>query len=237
MQFVLVHGSWHEGNCWDGVRRHLELAGHSVMTPTLPGNGPDGDRNVSMQDTWRHVADEITRADLSGVALVGHSFGGAVVQLVAQEIPDRISHAIFHNAYVVENGASVFSYIPAESAAAFQSLEVNGEVMVPFELFHAAFMNDADEESARAAFATLSPEPLARATEPLNLATFPTLDIKKAYVHATEDQVFPSDQFSWHPGMSKRLGDFELIEIPGSHEVLFTAPDVLAKALLDATAD
>lgn len=234
MQFVLIHGSWHVGKCWDGVRGHLETAGHQVLAPTLPGNGPGADRSVSMEETWSHVANEITSADLSDVVLVGHSFGGAVVQLVAQAIPDRISHAVFHNAYVVEDGASVFSYIPPDSAAAFQALEQNGEVMVPFELFHAGFMNDADEAAARSAFAQLSPEPLARATEPLDLSRFPGLDINKVFVHATDDQVFPPDEFTWHPGMSQRLGEFKLIEIPGSHEVLFSAPQTLAEALMSA---
>ena len=29
---------------------------------------------------------------------------------------------------------------------------------------------------------------------------------------------------SWHPGMSSRLGEFKLVEMGGSHEVMFTRP-------------
>lgn len=33
--FVLVHGAWHWGGCWDAVRLQLEAQGHSVYTPSL----------------------------------------------------------------------------------------------------------------------------------------------------------------------------------------------------------
>jgi hypothetical protein len=33
--FVLVHGSWHGGWAWDGVRVHLERAGHRTFAPML----------------------------------------------------------------------------------------------------------------------------------------------------------------------------------------------------------
>ena len=32
--FVLVHGAWHGGWCWQRVRRSLQSAGHEVFTPT-----------------------------------------------------------------------------------------------------------------------------------------------------------------------------------------------------------
>ena len=43
-RFVLVHGAWHGGWCWEGVARELEAAGHEVETPTMPGMAPGDDR-------------------------------------------------------------------------------------------------------------------------------------------------------------------------------------------------
>jgi hypothetical protein len=37
--FVLVHGSWHGGWCWQRVANILRGAGHQVFTPTLTGFG------------------------------------------------------------------------------------------------------------------------------------------------------------------------------------------------------
>ena len=35
--FVLVHGAWHGGWCWDRVAPLLREAGHEVHAPTLTG--------------------------------------------------------------------------------------------------------------------------------------------------------------------------------------------------------
>jgi hypothetical protein len=41
----------------------------------------------------------------------------------------------------------------------------------------------------------------------------------------------------WHPLMSSRLGDFKLVEMGGSHEVMFTRPAELAGRLVEAAND
>ena len=35
--FVLIHGAWHGGWCWERVAPLLRAAGHAVHTPTLTG--------------------------------------------------------------------------------------------------------------------------------------------------------------------------------------------------------
>jgi len=37
--FVLVHGAWHGGWCWQRVADRLRGGGHTVFTPTLTGLG------------------------------------------------------------------------------------------------------------------------------------------------------------------------------------------------------
>jgi pimeloyl-ACP methyl ester carboxylesterase len=232
MRFVLVHGSWHDGGCWDGVRRHLEAAGHEVYTPTLPGNGVGGDPTVTMAQTVGAVVELLADKDLHDAVLVGHSFGGAVIQAAAVAVPQRLAHLVFHNAYVLSDGDSVFQHVPPSAAGAFQSLATaEGTVMLPYEAFRASFIQDADEATARAAYARLTPEPLSRSTEPLPLPGFTELSVSRSYVYATDDVAFPREEFSWHPGQSGRLGDFRLVELPGSHEVLFSDPAALAHAL------
>src|SRR4051794_41972280 len=39
--FILVHGSWHGGWCWDSVAMLLAGSGHVVHAPDLPGLGGD----------------------------------------------------------------------------------------------------------------------------------------------------------------------------------------------------
>ena len=42
---------------------------------------------------------------------------------------------------------------------------------------------------------------------------------------------------TWHPKMSSRLGTFKLVEMGGSHEVMFTRPSTLADKLAEAAND
>nr|MDT0657967.1 alpha/beta hydrolase [Micromonospora sp. DSM 115978] len=238
MRFVLVHGSWHDGGCWDAVRGHLAGDGHETHAPTLPGNGPGADPGVTMAQTVAGVTDLLMEQDLTDVVLVGHSFGGAVIQAAALAVPDRIRRLVFHNAYVLGDGDTVFQHVPPSAAGAFQSLATpEGTLMLPYEVFRASFLPDTDEETARAAYARLTPEPLARSAEPVPLPGFAELPVPRSYLYAVDDIAFPRAEFTWHPGQSARLGDFTLVEFPGSHEVLFSDPASLARHLVTAAQD
>ena len=39
--FILIHGSWHGGWCFDTIKGLLKAAGHEVIAPDLPGMGGD----------------------------------------------------------------------------------------------------------------------------------------------------------------------------------------------------
>jgi len=70
-----------------GVVRQLSKRGHRAQAPTLPGHGPGAMRvGGSHQDCVRRVVSYIQEQTLKKVILVGHSFGGSVVQRVAEEI-------------------------------------------------------------------------------------------------------------------------------------------------------
>src|SRR5215471_12703942 len=84
--FVMIHGSWHGGWAWQGVERQLSKAGHRAQTPTLPGHGPGAMRKgVSHQDCVSSVVSFIQERRLEKVILVGHSFGGSVIQKVVED--------------------------------------------------------------------------------------------------------------------------------------------------------
>jgi pimeloyl-ACP methyl ester carboxylesterase len=56
--FVLVHGSWHGGWCFDAVKALLEAEGHEVIAPDLPGMGGDEAalRGVRNRSCWPATA-------------------------------------------------------------------------------------------------------------------------------------------------------------------------------------
>jgi pimeloyl-ACP methyl ester carboxylesterase len=121
--FVMIHGSWHCGWAWQGVMRHLAGNGHVTHAPTLPGHGPQAARHgIKHQDCVSAVIAYIQERCLEDITLVGHSFGGTVVQKLAEELPNRITRMVFLDALIVEDGQCVFDVLPPEYAALFNDL-------------------------------------------------------------------------------------------------------------------
>jgi hypothetical protein len=58
-----------------------------------------------------------------------------------------------------------------------------------------------------------------------------------SYLNCTEDIALPQGEWGWHPRMSNRLGLFRLVQMPGSHEVIFSNPTGLAEKIIEAGRD
>ena len=161
--FVMIHGSWHGGWAWKGVVQQLSKRGHRAEAPTLPGHGPGAMRlGVSHQDCVRSVVSYIQQQRLENAVLVGHSFGGSVIQKVAEEIPSLIERTVFLDALIVEDGHCVFDELPAEYVALFNELaqeSSDNTTLIPWEVWRDNFIQDAPEPGARSLWEQLSPEP------------------------------------------------------------------------------
>ena len=238
--FVLVHGAWHDGAAWEPVIAHLEGKGHQALGPTIAGHGEGVDKNVNHAECTQSVIDFIVEKDLHDVVLLGHSFGGTIISQVAPAIPERIRRLIFWNAFVCEDGHSLFDETPPYYQELFDQLvkeRGDGTVVLPFPLWREAFMNDADLDLARSAYDQLSPEPYQPFADKLDMKAFYALDIPKSYLNCTEDISLPPGEWGWHPRMSSRLGLHRLVQMPGSHEVIFTNPTGLAEKIIEAGRD
>jgi len=134
--FVLLHGAWHGGWCWERVAEPLRARGHRVTTPTQTGLGersylisPDIDLAVFTEDLVNHLPWE----NLTDVTLVGHSFGGNAMSGAAEQVPERIARLVYLDALVPQSGRSPFDELPPEVAAERirQAEESSGGLSVP----------------------------------------------------------------------------------------------------------
>lgn len=236
--FVLVHGSWHDGGVWDPVIGRLAEEGHTAYGPTIAGHGEGVDKDVDHADCIESIVEFIVDEGLEDVVLVGHSFGGTVIPKVAETIPDRIERLVFQNAFVLEDGTSLMDDIPPHYRELFRQLSEgsdDGAFLLPFPVWRDGFINDADGDLARSAYERLSPEPFQPLADEVDMEAFYSLEIPKSYINATEDNTLPQGpEWGWHPRMSNRLGLFRLIQMPGSHEVVFTNPNGLADKIIEA---
>jgi len=205
--------------------------------PTLPGHGPQAPRHdIRHQDCVDSVVAYIQQHRLEDMTLVGHSFGGTVVQKVAELLPDRVRSIVFIDALIVEDGHCVFDTLPSEYAALFNGLATassDNTMLIPWEIWRDNFIQDAPETLARSLWEQLSPEPNQVNLDLLDLKRFYSLSIPSSFVYCRQDRALPQGYF--HPRMSSRLGKFRLVEMDGSHEVMFTRPEELADRIIEAS--
>jgi esterase/lipase len=109
--FVLVHGGWHGGWCWTKVKYFLQMEGHIVFAPDLPGHGKD--KTPIYEITLKTYTDriiEVIESQDEKVILVGHSMGGIIISQVAEIIPAKIEKLIFLSAFLIHNNETLLDY-------------------------------------------------------------------------------------------------------------------------------
>jgi pimeloyl-ACP methyl ester carboxylesterase len=129
--FVLVHGAWHGGWCWRDIARGLRAAGHVVFTPTLTGLGERVHLASPTVNLTTHADDVIQvfeAEELRDVILVGHSYAGHVIPLVADAIRGRIRQLVFLDAVVARDGQP---FLAPEVGAARQRAAIEGYLDPP----------------------------------------------------------------------------------------------------------
>ena len=242
LTFVLVHGSWADARFWDGIAAELRRRGHIVYAPEYAGHGNDPNKAVTHAMITKSVVDFITRLNLHDIILVGHSFGGSVIQKAAERIPDRIKRLVFWDAFVLQDGESVADEMPPQTRQGFEQLRAasnDDTIMLAFPLFRDLFVNTATLEEARRIYARISPEPAKPLFEKLDLKAFYALPTPKSYLFFYQDNVFAQGEgLGWYPHMSSRLGPFRLIVGDGDHMTdSLTRPAMVAQKLYEAGRD
>jgi pimeloyl-ACP methyl ester carboxylesterase len=107
-RFVLVPGGWHGGWAFDAVSKVLSSEGNEVQALTLSGLGDEASTGANLERHIDEVVQAIRGRDTRAV-LVGHSYGGMVITGAADKEPSRVDAIVYADAYVPDDGASVWS--------------------------------------------------------------------------------------------------------------------------------
>lgn len=107
-RFVLVPGGWHGDWAFDAIGKALASEGHDVQALTLSGMNDETSAGTNLE---RHIDDVVRAIRLcdTRTVLVGHSYGGMVITGAADRDPSRINAIVYADAYVPDDGASVWS--------------------------------------------------------------------------------------------------------------------------------
>ncbi|MFH8791115.1 alpha/beta fold hydrolase [Streptomyces sp. NPDC017941] len=235
--YLLVHGAWHSGRCWDRVVPLLEAAGHRVLAPSLTGYGDKAHLLGPEVGLDTHIADVvglIIEQDLTDVVLVGHSYAGLVVSSVAHRVPDRIAHLVHLDAMVPEDGESAVDVLPATRALVdlARRSESGWRVPPPAELPPpAGLFGVTDPADVAWLRSLLSDQPVRCLEEPVRLDNPAARAVPRAHIHCV---VGVPEGITRRPvpAVQPNGSPSRVWELPTGHDCMITMPAELSGLLL-----
>jgi len=235
--FVLVHGAWHGGWCWQRVARILRAAGHEVYTPTLTGLGERAHQlgpDITLETHIQDVVGVLPYEDLHGVVLVGHSYSGMVITGVAEQAAERLGHLVYLDAFVPGDGQALSDFAPPALIAMFREQarrEGNGYGVPP--------LSDTFGITAEADLAWVRPRigmhPLQTKLDPVRLSNPNARQLPRTYIYCADPSAPPERPRAFAQFATRLRTDpaWRYVEIATGHDAMITEPDQLSRLLLD----
>jgi len=228
--FVLVHGGWNGGWCWEKVVPLLEEAGHEAEAPDLPGSGDDPTPipEVSLQGYADWISG-VLDAQSEPVVLVGHSSGGVVISQAAEQRPDKVKLLVYLAAFLLRDGETLFSVAENETGSLILPNLVMSEdgasATIREDVIKEALFHDCSDDDAERAKSRFAPQALAPFVTPLALTEENFGRVPRVYIETLQDRaVSPSFQKELY----ERLPCQEVVSMDTSHSPFFSAPEDLA---------
>lgn len=246
---VLLHGLGATSASWSLIAQGLAAAGRRVLAPDLLGFGSSmrlGTR-FRLEDQARAVERLLDRHAWESVHVVGHSWGCAVAAAVASRSPERVSRLTLIAPAVFADAARARDRIGSRSLlarAAIDGPEVGGLICGVMCLLRPVLATiapraepDVPPEVARGGVQHTYPayhdalNSLWQDNPLPALLAAPSAPV--TVVLARDDRtVLPEDVTSL-----PRDGSVSVVDVPGSHGVIFEHPVVLVRVILAAHAD
>ena len=227
--FLVCHGAWSAGWVWKKMRPLMRAHGHDLFTPTYTGVGERAHLAGPDIDLETHIADilgVLEMEDLTGVNLIGHSYGGMVATGVADRARNRIGKLIYLDAFAPQDGDSLMDLVSDEVRAQRQARTPDGWRIPPTQM-----PPDTDPEDVEWCKPRRMPQPAKTFEQKLKLQNGP-LTLPRHYIYCT--RITPGDRFRPFLERARREG-WGNDEINSSHNPHVTCPDVLM-GLLDRIA-
>src|SRR5438067_10461636 len=158
---VFVHGPWLLASSWDRWRALFEEQGYTTLAPMWPdepdtveaaNHDPEVFAHKRIKQVTQHYVDAIGQLKRKP-AVIGHSFGGLIAQMVADAgvaaVTVAIDAAPFRGVLPLP-----LSALKAASPVLGNPLNYNRSVQLTYEQFRFAFANVVDESEAKELYET-----------------------------------------------------------------------------------
>ena len=226
-EFLLVHGAWHGGWCWQHVAAGLRAAGHRVLTPTMTGLGERAHLMTAETGIATHLADILAVLDceeLTDVVLVGHSYGARPTALAAGH--PAVRHWVSLDGVPIMEGATLFDGAPPELIEMVQAQLIDGLAMAPYppDLIGVPVEHPGHAWVGR----RQTPMPWRCLQEPMPAHPARFADIPKTYVRALGNTLAGPAA-----GATEAVAEgWPMVDIDSGHDLMVTAPEETVAALL-----
>jgi pimeloyl-ACP methyl ester carboxylesterase len=198
----------------------------------LSGLGERAHLLTAEVDLSLHIQDVINvlyYEDLHDVVLVGHSYGGMVITGVAEQAASRLSHLVYLDAFVPQDGESAFDQLPGQHERwRAESIEVNGApARGPFS--HDWITNHwkiTDPLEVVWIEQRLTPMPLATHRESVHLPEYHAGRLSRSFIYCNQ-----GTQLQTFAERAKALG-CDYYELDTTHLAMITVPHELTSLLL-----
>ncbi len=232
--YLLVHGAWHGGWCWERVLPALERHGHAALAPDLPGHGkdPTPTREVTLPAYVGRVVRALDAAP-EPVVLVGHSMGGVVITQSAEQRPDKVRTLVYVSAFLPRDGESLGQIASEDRDALVMPnlvpVEDKAAVILRPEVVRDAFYGSCSPEDAARAAARLVPQALAPFQTPVHTTPGRWGRVPRAYVECLRDRAIS-------PPVQRRMYEASpcgtVVTLDTDHSPWYSASGKLTDALL-----
>ncbi|MDB5843197.1 MAG: putative esterase [Polaromonas sp.] len=240
--FVLVHGAWHGGWCWQRVTAALQKEGHRVHAVTLTGLGERAhllSPAITLDTHIDDVLNLIEAEELADVVLAVHSYAGMIGTAVADRMGQRLRHLVYVDAVLPRPGESWSSTQSSATqqqrlAAAQSSRHFSFPPPDP-EVFG---LKDADREWVQR---RQTPHPGNTYQAPLQFDAQRVAAVPRTFVNCTQPAlatIAPSrlrarDPLFWNGAW---LPKAQYIELQTGHDPMVSEPAALVQILLGCSA-
>lgn len=232
--FLMIHGAWHGGWCFEPLRPLLEARGHVLIAPSLPGmDGGDVQASAVTLDLWAAFVADLARQQPEPVILCGHSRGGIVISSVAERAPECVSRLIYITAFMLPHGQSLRAFqmeAPNPKFGAAMRPAADGSA-VRFEPTAAAELlyHRCTEAIQRDAAARLVAEPAQPLVTPLSLGETRFGRIPRHYIECSDDRALLLVR---QRAMQTRLPCSSVATLDSDHSPFLSCPEALVEALV-----
>lgn len=235
--FVLVHGAWHGGWCWDTVARRLQGFGHRAFAPTLRGLAhrvPQLTREIDADAHVDDVAGLVEALDLHGVVLALHSYVGLLGPALLARLRPRLAHIAWIEAVVPEPGQCMFDLVLPEAAQRYRAAAKergDGWRMPPPDPAQFA-LPDATLQAQVAR--RLTEQPLRTFAEPVRAPQDDVLQFSRCSYLLANDRA--GEPYAAHVARAQAAG-WPVTRSPGGHLLMLTQPEAVTGFLLQAAGE